>query len=77
MTLNSECGVLTRAARKFRLLIILDTVNLKGYSGQIVTLFFFNVSYEENEYRFFNKKCNHPNIHLLSGLLIVHFGRNS
>ena len=56
MTLNLEYGVLTSAARKFRLLIILDTINLKGYSGQIVTaffLFFENVSYEENEYSFF------------------------
>jgi len=45
--------MLTSAARKFWLLIILDTINLKGYNGQIVTAFFLNVSYEENEYSFF------------------------
>jgi hypothetical protein len=40
VTLNLEYGVLTSAARIFRLLILLDTINLKGYSGKTVTAFF-------------------------------------
>jgi hypothetical protein len=71
VTLNLECGVLTQTPHHF------GYNKLKRIQWTNCHSIFFNVSYEENEYRFFNKKCNHLNIHLLSGLLIEHFGRNS